>query len=45
MKVHSLVHDDTDSIVQQTLAKDDGVQFWIDLILVEDRKNGDWVSG
>ena len=35
LRWYSLVHDDTDSVVQQTLSKDDGVQLRIDLILRE----------
>jgi hypothetical protein len=42
---HALVHDDTDSIVQQTLPKDNSVQFWVDFVLVENGKDGDWVRG
>jgi hypothetical protein len=42
---HALVHDDTDSIVQQTLPKDNGVQFWVDFVLIENGKDGDWVRG
>lgn len=42
---HLLVHDDTDSIVQQTFSKDDGVEFGIHFVLVEDSKDRDWVGG
>ena len=30
-----LVHDDTDSIVEQTFAKDDGVEFGVNFVLLE----------
>lgn len=43
--IHSLIHDDTDSIVQQTFAKNDGVKLWIDLVLIEDGKDGNRVCG
>lgn len=36
---YSLVHDNTDCIIQQTLSKYDRVQLRIDLVLVENRKN------
>lgn len=42
---YSLIHNDTDSIVQQTLTKDDGVQLGIDLVLIEDGQNGNGVRG
>jgi hypothetical protein len=41
----SLVHNDTHGIVQYTLSKDDAVQFWIDLVLLEDGKDGNWIRG
>ena len=41
---HSLIHDDTHSIVQQTLTKDNAVQFWVDLILLKNSQNGNRVS-
>lgn len=40
---HSLVHNDTNSIVEQTLAKNDGVEFRVDLVLVEYGQDGDRV--
>jgi hypothetical protein len=42
---YSLVHDDTNGIVEQTLAKDNGVQFGIDLVLIEDGEDGDGICG
>ena len=36
---YSLIHDNADSIVKQTLAEDDGIQFWINLVLVEDSED------
>lgn len=41
--VYLLIHDDTDSIVQQALAEDDSIQLGVDLILIEYGKNGDWI--
>ena len=38
---YSLVHNDTHSIVKQTLAKYDCIKFGINFILVEDSQNGD----
>ena len=43
--IYSLVHDDTDSVVQQTLSKDDGVQLRVDLVLVKDGEDGHRVGG
>lgn len=40
----SLEQDDGDGIVQNGLAKDEGVQLWFDLVGVEDGENGDWVG-
>lgn len=40
VETYSLVHDDTNGIVQQTFTEDDGIQFWVDLVLVEYRKDG-----
>jgi hypothetical protein len=45
MIAYLLVHDDTDGIVQQALTKDDAVQLRIDLVLIEDGKNRDWIGG
>lgn len=42
---YSLVHDDTDGIVQQTFSEDDGVQLRVDLVLIEDSEDCDWVGG
>ena len=36
-----LVHDDTDRIVQQAFTKDDVVELWVDLVLVEDSEDRD----
>ena len=44
-KLHSLIHNDTHSIVKQTLAKYDGIKLGIDFILVENRQNGDRIGG
>ena len=33
--VDVLVHDDRDCIVQDALAKDDRVELWVDLVLIE----------
>lgn len=41
----SFVHNDTYGIVQQTLPKDDSVQFRVDLVLIENGKNSDGVRG
>ena len=38
---HLLVHDDTNRIVEQALSEDDGVQLWVDLILIEYGQYGD----
>ena len=43
--VHSLIHNDTHSIVKQALAENDGIKLWINLILVENRQNGDRICG
>ena len=43
-KLYLLVHNDTDSIVEQALAEDDCVELGVDLVLVEDGKNGHWIS-
>lgn len=40
-----LVHNDTYGIVQQTLPKDDSVQFRVDLVLIENGKDSDGVRG
>lgn len=40
---YSLVHDNTDSIIEQRLAEDDGVELGVDLVLIEYREDGDWV--
>ena len=40
-----LVHDDTDSIIKQTLSKNDGVQFGVDFVLIKNGKDSDWVRG
>ena len=42
---YSLVHDDTDRVVQQTLAQDNGVQLWVHLVLIENGEDGHWVRG
>lgn len=42
---YSLVHNDTHSIVDQALAKYDGVELGINLILVENGQNGDGIRG
>lgn len=36
-----LEHDDGNSIIEDTLAEDDSVELRIDLVRVEDSKNGD----
>jgi hypothetical protein len=41
---HILIHDDTHGIVQKTLAENDGVELWVNLILVENSENGDRIS-
>lgn len=41
--IHLLVHNDTDSIVEQTLAKDDGVELRINLVLVENGEDGNGI--
>lgn len=35
----SLVHDDRHRIVQNTLTKNNGIQLWVDLISIENRKD------
>jgi hypothetical protein len=45
MTAHSLVHDDTDRVVQDALAKDDRVQLGVDFVRVEDGEDGHWVGG
>lgn len=42
---HSLIHNDTHSIVKQTLAKYDSIKFGINFILVENCQNGDRIRG
>ena len=42
--LHSLVHDDRDSIVQDALSENDRVQFRVDLVGVEDGKDRDGIS-
>lgn len=44
-KNHLLVHDDTDSIIEQTLSKNDCVQLGVDLVLIEDGKDSNRVCG
>lgn len=39
MNRYALVHDDGDRIIEQTLTENDAVEFWVDLILLEDRKD------
>ena len=41
----SLVHDDRYRVVQYTLAKDNRVQLGVDLGLIEDGEDGNWVCG
>jgi len=38
-----LVHDNTNSIIQNTLPKNNRIQLRINLILIENRKNRHWV--
>ena len=42
---YSLIHNDTHSIVKQTLAKYDGIKLGINFILVENCQNGDRIRG
>lgn len=42
---HLLVHDDADCVVEDTLPKDDRVQFWVDLVGIEDGEDSDRVGG
>lgn len=41
---HSLVHDDRDRVVQDTLPKDDRVQLRVHLVCVEDGENSDGIG-
>lgn len=41
---HSLEHDDSYGIVEDTLAKDNRVELWIDVQGVEDGEDGDGVG-
>lgn len=43
-KGYLLVHDNTDSIVKQALTKYNGIELGVDLVLVEDRQNGDRIG-
>lgn len=45
METHSLVHDDTDGVVQQALSEDDRVQLGVNFVLIEDGEDGDRVGG
>ena len=45
VKKYSLIHNDTHSIVKQTLAKYDGIKLGINFILVENCQNGDRIRG
>lgn len=42
---HSLVHNDTDCIVEKTFTKDDGVQLGVNLVLIEDGQDCYWICG
>lgn len=42
---HLLVHDDTDGVVQDALAKDDAVQLRVNLVCVEDGQDRHRVCG
>lgn len=42
---YALIHNDTDSIVQQALAKNDSVQLRVDPVLVENREDGNGIRG
>jgi hypothetical protein len=39
-----LVHDNTNSIIQNTFPKNDRIQLWINLILIENRKDRHRIS-
>lgn len=34
-----LIHDDTNSVIDQTFAKDDSIELWVDLVLLKDGQN------
>src|SRR5258708_385512 len=34
-----LIHDDTNSVIDQTFAKDDRIELWVDLVLLKDGQN------
>ena len=42
---YSLVHNDTNGIIEQALSKDNGVKLWVDFVLVEDGEDRDRVRG
>jgi hypothetical protein len=44
-QIYSLVHDDTNSIVKQTLSEDNCVELGINLVLIEDGEDGYRVCG
>ena len=38
---YSLVHDDTNGVVEKTLAKNNRIEFWVDLVLLKDGQDSD----
>lgn len=37
---YALVHDDTDCVIEKTLAENDRIELGVDLVLLKDGKNG-----
>jgi hypothetical protein len=41
----SLEQDNSNSVVEDRLSEDDGIELWVDFISVEDGKDGDRIGG
>jgi hypothetical protein len=45
VELNSLVHDDRDRVIEDTLSKDNGIQLRIHLVLIENSENRHWIRG